>query len=175
MCAWSSYVSVTSELQPEGSLVHTCTQTTADWLYAALVLHCTCSCPELRTCAAASNCHGDNMSLQHDSMWSSIACCLVLQPPVMMLGPACWQAGIIEHTLRRACFASTAVMRLNLSLLTPVGNLMGMPSLPCSQHQHHQDHISEDMTQPHIPKWHFHVVMHHDSITAPCTQTQDTC
>lgn len=34
-------------------------------------------------------------------------------------------------TLRRACFASTAVMRLKRSLFTPFGNLMGIASWPC--------------------------------------------
>ena len=50
------------------------------------------------------------------------------------------------RTLRRTCLASTAVIRLNLSLWTPVGNLIGMPSLLCTHIHTDCRHIPHDVT-----------------------------
>lgn len=66
------------------------------------------------------------------SCHSGSDCVVLLQEKKTVWGEA--------RTLRRACLASTAVIRLNLSLLTPVGNLMGMPSLLCKRKRHRKSH-----------------------------------
>lgn len=52
----------------------------------------------------------------------------------LCVAEACWEAAAC--TLRRACLASTAVIRLKRSLLTPLGNLIGAPSLLCIHTAH---------------------------------------